>query len=593
MGVPRDEYEGRLAARKSAFAAAARQDRRVADLRLAAAAVGVALAGAALFTGRFSAWWSALPFACFLALALYHEQVIERRDTAARAVRFYESALGRLTHKWAGTGNPGERFRDPDHPYAEDLDLFGRASLFELLCTARTRGGEATLAGWLKSPAPPEVVRARQAAVMDLRERVDLREDLALLGEELRTAVDAEALISWGSGEPVPLDKGTRVAAAVTSAAAIGALALWPAGYTYAPFVAVVLLQQAWAMRPRARTLPVVRAVEQPARDLALLAALLDRLEREAFTAPLLAGLRADLDTGGIPPSERVSQLRRLVALLDSRRSGLFAPVAMVLLWDVQFAYPIEAWRRQNGALLARWLAVAGELEALAALAGYAYEHPDDPFPEIVDRGPCFEGEDAGHPLLPVEACVRNNLTLGPDLRLLIVSGSNMSGKSTMLRTLGTNTVLALAGAPVRATRLRLSPLAIGASLRVQDSLQGGTSRFYAEITRLRRIVDLTEGDLPLLFLLDEILHGTNSHDRRIGAEAVIRGLVERGAVGLVTTHDLALAEIAGQFGTAAANVHFEDHLEDGKMTFDYRLRTGVVRKSNALELMRAVGLDV
>jgi DNA mismatch repair ATPase MutS len=196
--------------------------------------------------------------------------------------------------------------------------------------------------------------------------------------------------------------------------------------------------------------------------------------------------------------------------------------------------------------------------------------------------------------LIPETRNVRTDLKLSDEeRRVLIVSGSNMSGKSTLLRTVGINTVLALAGAPIRARRLRLTPLQVGASIRIQDSLQAGASRFYAEITRLRQIVELTEGELPVLFLLDEILHGTNSHDRRIGAEGVVRGLIERGAIGLITTHDLALARIAEELAPRAANVHFEDHLEEGKMTFDYRLRPGVVERSNALELMRSVGLEV
>ncbi|HEU4754153.1 MAG TPA: DNA mismatch repair protein MutS, partial [Armatimonadota bacterium] len=226
-------------------------------------------------------------------------------------------------------------------------------------------------------------------------------------------------------------------------------------------------------------------------------------------------------------------------------------------------------------------------------LAAYGFEHPQDPFPELADEGPLFEVEGIAHPLLPAARAVRNDLSLGPELRMLIVSGSNTSGKSTLLRSVGVNTVLALAGAPVRARRLRLSRLSVGASIRVQDSLQGGISRFQAEILRLRRIVELTGGPHPVLFLLDEILHGTNSHDRRIGAAAVLRSLVERGAIGLTTTHDLALTQVAGSPELKAANVHFEDHMEDGRMAFDYHLRPGVVQKSNALELMRAVGLDV
>jgi DNA mismatch repair ATPase MutS len=240
------------------------------------------------------------------------------------------------------------------------------------------------------------------------------------------------------------------------------------------------------------------------------------------------------------------------------------------------------------------WLREVGELEAFSALATFAYERPADPFPELVDEGPVFEAEALGHPLIAPTVAVRNDVTLGgAGPRVLIVSGSNMSGKSTLLRTVGVNTVLALAGAPVCARRLRVSPVVLGATLRINDSLQAGKSRFYAELTRLKQIVDRAGGQPPLLFLLDEILHGTNSHDRRIGAEAILRGLVARGAVGLVTTHDLALAEVAAAMAGRAANVHFEDHLEAGVMTFDYRMKPGVVRKSNALELMRAVGLEV
>jgi DNA mismatch repair ATPase MutS len=232
-------------------------------------------------------------------------------------------------------------------------------------------------------------------------------------------------------------------------------------------------------------------------------------------------------------------------------------------------------------------------MEALCALASHAFEHPADPFPEFVPEGPWIDAEAIGHPLLSEDKVVRNDIRLGGALQVIVVSGSNMSGKSTMLRTLGINTVLAQAGAPVRARRFTLSPLAVGASIRLTDSLQGGVSRFYAEILRLRQILDETAGPLPVLFLIDEFLHGTNSHDRRIGARALVLGLVQRGAIGLITTHDLALADIADELGERAANVHFEDQIEDGKISFDYHMRPGVVRKSNAIELMRQVGLEI
>ena len=234
-----------------------------------------------------------------------------------------------------------------------------------------------------------------------------------------------------------------------------------------------------------------------------------------------------------------------------------------------------------------------GQFEALCALASYAAENPSDPFPEIVTDRTCFEAESLGHPLIPEAECVRNDISLGGPVRAFVVSGSNMSGKSTILRSVGVAAVMALAGAPVRASRLRVSPLAVGGTLRVQDSLQAGKSRFYAEITRVRQLVDLARGPLPLLFLFDELFHGTNSHDRSIGAESVLRGLIQRGAIGLITTHDLALAEIVTGIGPQAINVHFADHFENGQMRFDYKMRPGVVEHSNALALMRAVGLEV
>jgi DNA mismatch repair ATPase MutS len=232
-------------------------------------------------------------------------------------------------------------------------------------------------------------------------------------------------------------------------------------------------------------------------------------------------------------------------------------------------------------------------VEALEAIATYAYEHEGQPFPTVTDAV-VFHAVAVAHPLLPAESAVANDVRLGGDgPRVIVVSGSNMSGKSTLLRAVGLNVVLALAGAPVRAKALTLAPVAIGATLRVDDSLEEGYSKFYSEILRIRAIVDAANASPPLLFLLDEILHGTNSYDRRVGAEAIVRALVDAGAIGLITTHDLALTELPGRFDGLAANTHFEDRLEDGRMVFDYRMRPGVVEHSNALALMRAIGLDV
>ncbi len=327
--------------------------------------------------------------------------------------------------------------------------------------------------------------------------------------------------------------------------------------------------------------------------DLVLLAELLRRLEREPFEAPLLRRLDSALETDGHPASSQIKALARLIQILDWQRNQIFMPFALLWLWTIQLALRIDAWRSRSGRAIAGWLAAVGEFEALCALAAYAAENPADPFPELAAGAACFEAESLGHPLILHRECVRNDVSLGPVTKAYLVSGSNMSGKSTLLRTVGINAVLAQAGAPVRAVRLRLSPLALGGTLRIQDSLQAGRSRFYAELTRVRQLVDLSRGPRPLLFLLDELFHGTNSHDRCVGAESVVRGLIARGAIGLVTTHDLALTRIVDNLAPAATNVHFEDHLEDGKMTFDYRMRPGIVQHSNALALMRTIGLEV
>jgi DNA mismatch repair ATPase MutS len=288
-----------------------------------------------------------------------------------------------------------------------------------------------------------------------------------------------------------------------------------------------------------------------------------------------------------------------MVEMHDWTHNMVFTPFAVALMWDTHVAWAIEGWRGRYGAHIGAWLKAVGEFEALSSLSAYCYEHPADPFPEIVDAGAdragvaLFESVGLGHPLLPAARMVRNDVRLAGGTRLLVVSGSNMSGKSTLLRSVGINAVLALAGAPVRATSLRLSPVNIGATLRIQDSLQEGRSRFYAEITRIRQLADLAQEARPLLFLLDEIFHGTNSHDRLIGAAGVLRTLLDRGAIGLVTTHDLPQTAVADELAPRAANVHFEHWFDGGELQFDYRMKAGPVTRSNAIALMRAVGLDV
>jgi hypothetical protein len=490
----------------------------------------------------------------------------------ANAVRFNRRLRDRLEGRWAGQGEPGTRFLDESHPCSLDLDLFGRGSLFERLCVDATGLGQSTLAAWLCSPAPAPEVRDRQSAVGELLLRLDLWEDLALLGAEAPPRIDLDELAAWGQSDvPARVDWNRRMMVA------LGLVSLICVGFCAGGAGPVAFLTAflsgglaAW-LHDRSRSNP--SGIEGKTAELAFFSAVLARLERERFASPRLSRLRAELDGSGGSAARQVGRLRWLTAL--------------------HLGWAVAAWRKRFGPRLGRWLAAVRECEAFAALAAYAFENPADPFPEVIDGGPCFDAEGLGHPLLPRDRCVCNDVRLDGARSALVISGSNMSGKSTLLRTVGVNAVLALTGAPVRAKHLGLSPLTLGATLRIQDSLQAGRSRFYAEVTRVRQLLDLARGPWPLLFLLDELFSGTNSHDRRLGAEAVVRTLLEAGAIGLVTTHDLALTQLAEQLAPRVTNVHFADHFADGQMTFDYRMRPGVCPSSNGLALMRAVGIVV
>ncbi len=590
---PTEDYRRRLQARRDTVEQYKRLDRLIGNARLIVGLTFFLAIWLAAGPHVVSGWWVFLPLVVFVVLVARTERVRASGRQAQRSVVYYERGLARIEDQWIGSGDPGRAYFDESHPYSTDLDIFGKGSLFELLCSARTRSGEQTLAGWLKGPAQPEEIVRRQEAVEELRADVDLREDLAVLGEAVNAAIHPDWMKRWGRAPIVLNSPAARRIAPLLSGFIIASLVYYFAFFGSGWFlIAAVACGGAFGIHYRNRVREVTDAVADPAKDLDVFSLVLARLEKENWKCHKLQQLRRTLDADGRTASETIRSLVLRIEWLNSRLNPSFAVFAPILMWATQFAFAIEAWRAEHGTAIGLWLDAAGELESLCCLAAYAYEHPADPFPEILRSGTCFEGEHLRHPLLPNDRCIPNSVKLDDQLQLFIVSGSNMSGKSTLLRTIGVNVVLAFAGAPVRASRMKVSILAIGATIRVMDSLQAGTSQFYAEIQRLRDIMELTK-KMRVLFLLDEILHGTNSHDRAVGAEGVIRGLIDRGAIGIVTTHDLALAKLADALVPRAANFHFQDQLIDGRMVFDYRLHPGVVQKSNALALMRAVGLEV
>jgi len=586
------EYRRRLHAVEAAIARLDMLAGRISTVRIVLAIAGIA-----------AIWWSVqgttapkylwlVPPALFAAAVFYHSRVRRARARTDRAAAHYRVGLARIEDRWSGLGNPDTSLEDANHIYAADLDVFGPGNLFELLSTARTRMGERTLAAWLLSPAPTATVLQRQQSIAELRDRVDLREDLAVLSEA-GVGVHPEELSRWAESANRLTQRSILPAAVLLPVLLIAALIFWNVTAMASPVVVILLLELGVVRLLGLRLFEVLGSTEQAFDKLRLLVDLTTRLEREPLEAPLTKGLLQRLSSSGVPASRAIARLATTVSFVESRRNPLIQILDLPLLYSVHAALAAERWRRDHGSAVAAWLDAIGELEALISLSAYSYEHPDDPFPELVDGDASFVGVALGHPLLPQRTCVRNDVTISRPTRVLLISGSNMSGKSTLLRTVGINTVLAMAGAPVRARHLRLSPLQVGANIRINDSLQKGSSRFYAEITRLRQLNETALREPTLLFLLDEVLQGTNSRDRFIGAQGVIRALIDRGAIGLVTTHDLALTAIDVGGAERLRNLHFQDELVDGRMQFDFKLHEGVVTKSNGIELMRSIGLEV
>ncbi len=594
-----------VAAGHAAAAAARRSLAETLDRRMARVANGRAATflGAAVFTGLAiferlpaAAWSAAAVFAlAYLILAIHHARLLARERRALEEAAWYARALTRLDGTWPTLASRGERFVDAHHLYTSDLDVFGPGSLFQWLDETSTGGGEERLASWLRGPAPPAEVQARQEAARELAGMPEVRRDLAVAGRLAAVGRPSpRAFLAWAESPPrLAGIAWARPVAWVLPAftLATASLAAWGFLPRLVPWLGVLAqlavvaltrreLGEAWA------SLTVAEAGG------ATLGEAFARLERARFSATLLRRLSAGLSPPGTPVSVRMRRFGRLLGLAEARRNQLHPVVQLLTLWDVHVFLRLEDWRRQNGALVRPWLEALAEVEALGCLGNVTADHPDFHFPEVQDGPAHLSTRGLWHPLLA--GAVPNDVELpGPGF-ILLVTGSNMSGKSTLLRALGVNAVLALAGAPVAAERFSLGPLRVLTSMRVQDSLSAGVSFFHAEVLRLKAVLDAAAAAPGLsLVLLDEILLGTNSGERRVASREVLRLLLEARALGCVTTHDLALARLEAEYPGSIRPVHFQDHVENGQMRFDYQLREGVVRTTNALRLMQQAGIPV
>jgi hypothetical protein len=587
----RSVYSQRLASVESERLGLRRRDKLYGFSKLGAALVGVV---AALWLARTVPnllGWALIPALIFVALWIAHERLLRTLSASARLQAFYRRAIARLDDQWAGQGDGGLRFLDPHHLYARDLDIFGTGSLFELLSQAASAPGQHAFAAWLLHPAePPEIVR-RQEAIRELAPRLDLREQLALAADAIHEGTP-EALTHWAESTEHTVPAWLLYAAPPLGLLWLASMIYWFGTSNYIWFVLLSFLNAALTRR-------FIGAINRAAGDVLQVSPLLGPLHRvlavyesQPFQAPRLTTLSAALRSDSLPPSRAIARLERNLEWLESTDNWFVKLVNRFVFWTPLCMLAIEKWRRRHGSQVRAWLSSIGDFEALSSLASFAYERPSYCFPTLCNDPPALDAIGITHPLLPRTTAIANDLSLGPAHPLIIVSGPNMAGKSTLLRAIGLNVVLAQCGAPVCCSRLTLSPFAVGASITVQDSLQSGLSRFYAEIQRLKQITDLA-ATRPTLFLLDELLSGTNSHDRRVGTEALLHELLARNAIGLITTHDLALTEIAAALKTEAANVHFGDRFSGGELHFDYKLTPGIANSTNALQLMRSIGLEV
>jgi hypothetical protein len=598
--APSEQYSRRLEWHKAQSERLHRLHIWTGNARVAVFALIIILCWTIGKSGKPSPAWLVATILGFIVLVVVHRRILRTQNLAERGIALYTRGIARIEDRWSGSGDTGEEFNLPDHLYAEDLDIFGHGSLFQLLCSARSRMGKQRLADWLLTQAGAPEVLGRQIAIAELKNKFELREDVALAGDKANIDADPAKLKRWAE---ITVDLDYRrwwPLAWVLSALAIASLAFAVTGLVrhgnafWTPFLIMLVVNGIVLYSVRKRLKALFAGLDEACHNLSALAAVLRRIEDEQFSAPRLAAIRQKLFSNGLRASECISRLGTLCDLEESRHNQVVHWLELVILYSFHVGLALQRWREKYAVLVVEWLDAIGDFEALTSIATYAFEHPADPFPEISDsrKPPCVRAINLHHPLMPARDCVPNDLSLCDEPQVLLVSGSNMSGKSTLLRSAGVNAVLALMGAPVRAEAFFISPLTIGASMRISDSLQKGISHFYAEITRIRQVVELSRRG-PLLFLFDEILQGTNSHDRRVGAEAVLRALLQNGAAGLVTTHDLALTSLEDMFPRKAANVHFQEKLESGKLSFDYRLREGVVTTSNGLELMKSIGLDV
>lgn len=617
MEKDRSEIEAAYGARRDAYAAAEQRigscDRWLTHARTAAFLVGAALLGIGWLGGHLQVCYMAGGgvLVGFFALVTYHEHLLRQLERYRLLRQINAQAIARLHRDWPNLPETAVELPDGRRAVSDDLDLFGHASLFHLLCTANTPMGRHVLRDWLLEPASPDAIRSRQQAVAEFAPRWELRETLNLEGRLLADRGKAtEQFIDWAAGSPWLLARPwllwicRLLPAGLIGVVAVTGLGLMDIQIAGMAVLALLTLNLLVSVLFLANVHDVFARLSTRTGKIRGYLTMFQLMYSMPDSAGELDTVKRDATERGGGVLLRLRELSWIAGLASISHSALFfilvyLPLQLLLLYDFHVLNLLEIWQRNYGRYASDWFMALGKFEALASLAQLAHDHPDWAFPKVSAAADRFVARELGHPLLPTASCVANDVAVGPIGTFLLVTGSNMSGKSTLLRSIGVNAVLAEAGAPVCAAQLTMPPVVLATSMRVHDSLEFGVSFYMAELMRLKEVVDLAarierQSDRRLLYLLDEILQGTNSRERHIAVERVLHHLLRHGAIGAVSTHDLELAT-SPLLRELCQCVHFRETLHGADspqpMTFDYRLRPGVATTTNALKLLELVGL--
>jgi len=534
-------------------------------------------------------------FPAFIGSVIWHVAAHKHRDELKRLLDINKNELEALAGKYEQFDS-GKEFHDDDHHFAGDLDIFGLGSIFQYLNRTSTIIGKSRLAAWFLNPEKEiEIIKSRQNAVNDLNARIDWRQDFQSVGMWMsESKEDKQGILDWLK-LPTVYQKGifTFLIYAMPFISTFVLAMLILGHINFQLFTIYLLIPLGIAFSNVKKIGAKHELVSRKSELLHKYSKLIGLIEAEKFNSQTLLALQTSLKAEH-HASESIRKLSKIVNALDARLN-IFGWLFLnyFVLWDILQARRLEHWREANHLHVPIWFDVLSEFDAINSLACFGYNHPGFVLPEPVEQSFNLEAKDCGHPLINPDVRVDNPINFNSWDQFVIITGANMAGKSTYLRTVAVNFILAMVGAPVCASKFRFSPASIFTSIRTRDNLLANESYFFAELKRLKAIIDELEKGNRLFIILDEILKGTNSKDKQTGSKALLKQLIRYGSSGLIATHDLALGDLINEYPNNIRNMRFEVEIENDELEFDYKLKDGISRNLNATFLMKKMGITI